>query len=617
MDLITGETLAEVIKRLTTIPCDEFLPILEQICAALYHAHSHSVVHRDVKPANIMVTYNPELSIKILDFGIAKIVNEEAGQVQALTRTGEIFGSPLYMSPEQCSGGIIDTRSDIYSLGCVAYEALTGAPPHIGANALRTMMLHQSADVIPLSEAGLGLKFSPEWERVVAKMLAREPRSRYSDVRAVIADLKPDDKNRLFFTPAKNIAQKSKEKFTVSMNPLQLGSLMTVVFLASALVTFAAVKTLDVKKGDKDAISSARADKRETPNAENSQEANAIDYDHLPKFTSHVQMVDGQLMRVTQFPQVNLGVVQSLTDNYARQLGHRQMACGSVTVPAERMVSLTIERTGTATAIAHPQVIKAIDPTLFSLLAISGADPAASIEAAAVASVEFSSFDVSKTETPSKTANELASEQKQKSAAKISEQDLDRGQEEVLKNVQGWTNLRGITFESGIVSDEVVGLLAKLPHLECIRLLNCRQVSSKFADLPILKMMRVLSMIGYNPQFLWKDGSQFKRLEELKIDCALTPHVVAELRRMPKLQTLKLYQSFKTGIPDEAVRWMASSSLRDITVEHAQLTPSQVEQILSKKALIMLRVSRECKPVYEAAGVSSRKLNYKEPSFME
>ena len=100
--------------------------------------------------------YGAPGSVRIVDFGIAKTVtNGGIGEIQALTQTGEIFGSPLYMSPEQCSGSDIDYRTDVYSLGCTLFETLTGTPPYVGANQLRTMMLHTTGETPSLTEASM------------------------------------------------------------------------------------------------------------------------------------------------------------------------------------------------------------------------------------------------------------------------------------------------------------------------------------------------------------------------------------------------------------------------------------------------------------------------------
>ncbi len=126
---------------------------------------------------------------KIVDFGIAKLHMNEGADIQGLTKTGEIFGSPLYMSPEQCLGVAVDHRSDIYALGCVLFEALTGLPPFMGNTSLSTMMKHQSEKAPTLKEATLGKEFPKDVEKLVAQLLEKDPDKRYQSLNNVAKDL--------------------------------------------------------------------------------------------------------------------------------------------------------------------------------------------------------------------------------------------------------------------------------------------------------------------------------------------------------------------------------------------------------------------------------------------
>ncbi|HEY9714293.1 MAG TPA: serine/threonine-protein kinase, partial [Chroococcales cyanobacterium] len=164
MDLVEGETLSALIKANQAAPGSRLsqaaiLEIFAQVSRALGYAHSRGVIHRDIKPSNIIVANSADaksLKVKVVDFGIAKLVSAEALESMALTRTGEVFGTPFYMSPEQCLGGAIDHRADIYSVGCVLFEALTGLPPFMGDGALTTIMKQQSEAAPTLREASLG-----------------------------------------------------------------------------------------------------------------------------------------------------------------------------------------------------------------------------------------------------------------------------------------------------------------------------------------------------------------------------------------------------------------------------------------------------------------------------
>lgn len=193
MDLVEGATLSQLISRDGPLSVEKAIPIFIQVCFGLAYAHELGIVHRDLKPSNIMVTKSDNTdgmtTVKIVDFGIAKLKAAEGTEVQGLTKTGEIFGSPLYMSPEQCLGNKIDHRSDIYAIGCVLFEALTGLPPFMGNTALSTMMMHQSEKPPSLKEATLGKEFPAEIQEIVSRLLEKDPNARYQSFGALAHDL--------------------------------------------------------------------------------------------------------------------------------------------------------------------------------------------------------------------------------------------------------------------------------------------------------------------------------------------------------------------------------------------------------------------------------------------
>lgn len=150
MEFIEGKSLHDVIRHEGAMEIRRFLDIFIDVCKGLAFAHSHGVIHRDLKPGNILLTEDPSggrTIPKVVDFGVAKI-EDLGGEFQMLTRTGEVFGSPSYMSPEQCHGTVVDQRSDIYALGCVMYEAISGRRAFRGAN-IMTIMNSQVEDMPP------------------------------------------------------------------------------------------------------------------------------------------------------------------------------------------------------------------------------------------------------------------------------------------------------------------------------------------------------------------------------------------------------------------------------------------------------------------------------------
>jgi len=190
MDYVDGVSLAEEIARSGPLPLPRMVKIVSAVCEALAEAHRQGIVHRDIKPSNIMLTPGIDGgdSVKIVDFGIAKLAMED--MAEHLTQTGEVFGSPMYMSPEQCQGLTVDNRADIYSLGCVLYQGLSGHPPFACDNALATMQQHINAELPPITEIReADSKQISQVQKILLGLLAKDPDQRYQNVQAILDDL--------------------------------------------------------------------------------------------------------------------------------------------------------------------------------------------------------------------------------------------------------------------------------------------------------------------------------------------------------------------------------------------------------------------------------------------
>jgi tRNA A-37 threonylcarbamoyl transferase component Bud32/tetratricopeptide (TPR) repeat protein len=188
MDYVQGESLGDLLNRIKSLPDADALNIFKQTTAAISHAHQRGVVHRDIKPSNIMLNFDERniLTVKIVDFGVAKLVE---GEDAKLTQTGESLGSPLYMSPEQCLGQQLDVRSDIYSFGCVMYEALLGVPALASDSVFKTMMKHIHEMPPSFKDVRRDLKHFDALERIVFKAIAKEPGKRYQKMEEILSDL--------------------------------------------------------------------------------------------------------------------------------------------------------------------------------------------------------------------------------------------------------------------------------------------------------------------------------------------------------------------------------------------------------------------------------------------
>ena len=180
MEYIEGTTLKEYIKQKGTLSSLESADIASQICGALSVAHEKNIIHRDIKPHNIMITANH--LVKVTDFGIARASNNST------MRVGDsILGSVHYISPEQARGGYVDCRSDIYSLGIVLYEMLTGKVPFESESPIAVAMKH--LEETPINPTTLSPDVSPELQEVVLKAMSKETRKRYQTVDALKNDL--------------------------------------------------------------------------------------------------------------------------------------------------------------------------------------------------------------------------------------------------------------------------------------------------------------------------------------------------------------------------------------------------------------------------------------------
>src|SRR5262245_8811596 len=179
LELLRGRPLDAVLRERGALPWREALRLGQSLAEALFEAHSHGIVHRDIKPSNVMVLESGDP--KIMDFGIAKV------EASTLTAAGEVFGTPLYMSPEQALDRPVDARSDLFSLGSVLYEMLTGRRAFAAETVPRILLAVTMSDPDPPSRIVAGL--SPEVDRILARCLAKDPSERYSDARALARDL--------------------------------------------------------------------------------------------------------------------------------------------------------------------------------------------------------------------------------------------------------------------------------------------------------------------------------------------------------------------------------------------------------------------------------------------
>lgn len=182
MELVEGHTVHQLLTDGQPVPINEAVEIMSGVLNALEYSHKRGLVHRDIKPGNVMLTNSGK--IKVMDFGIARAL-EDSGQT--MTSTDAVVGTAQYLSPEQARGETVDTRSDLYSCGCMLFELLTGRAPFKGDSAVSVAYQHV-AEMPPLPSA-IAADISPELDRMVMKSLAKRPEERYQDAAAMRSDM--------------------------------------------------------------------------------------------------------------------------------------------------------------------------------------------------------------------------------------------------------------------------------------------------------------------------------------------------------------------------------------------------------------------------------------------
>src|SRR5204863_5624263 len=184
MEYLDGQDLGRTLKTSGAMDWERARPILMQITKGLRAAHGNGIIHRDMKPENVYLIQRegrPDF-VKVLDFGIAKIINADEGGGPALTQTGMIFGTPEYMSPEQAQGSPPDHRVDVYAVGCIMYHMLTGSVPFTADNFMGILTKHLLEQAVPPRKRRPDLEIPPDVEAVCLKAMEKERDKRYADM---------------------------------------------------------------------------------------------------------------------------------------------------------------------------------------------------------------------------------------------------------------------------------------------------------------------------------------------------------------------------------------------------------------------------------------------------
>ncbi len=213
MEYITGEDLAEVIAREGHLPPKRIVRIATQALSAIQLAHANSIIHRDLKPENIMLTNLPGQKdfVKVCDFGIAKIQQPPGTAESALTMLGMICGTPYYMSPEQAKGEKLDPRTDLYSMGVIIYEMLTGTVPFTGSTPVEVIAKHLTDTPVPPSKLRPEFNIPRPIEEVVLKAMSKKRELRYSSAQEFSEALENALKEAEFQADLERVLQEAEQ----------------------------------------------------------------------------------------------------------------------------------------------------------------------------------------------------------------------------------------------------------------------------------------------------------------------------------------------------------------------------------------------------------------------
>lgn len=512
MELVDGPTLADEIKKRGKLDLARTLKLFIQVAFAIQYAHSHKIVHRDLKPSNIMLAkpvYEGEQEVvKVVDFGIAKLTGADEFSQQTLTKTGEIFGSPLYMSPEQCMGIAVDHRSDLYSLGCVLYETLTGAPPFIGDSALSTMLKHQSESQLSLKEASLGDDFPQAIETIIERLLEKDPDRRYQSANRLAEDLILLEKSLggdrpsemiATLTNAAQIIDKEKEKVSLASNIYVTLGACALTFLLGLILCY----WLLINQPAAPRISAP-------PMRETGQSKPVIKEDSVKNVRVEPWARRSRKYTEFHFPEkTSLGVFEFLD-------GETQEAAGLVKVPLDKPIGLLVSKQ----VLLHPELLDGFQPDDIQVLSFGGEK-----------SINPGVYKHLRRLTGLRILNLSGT---------------DFGNED-LANLAGLHNLRYLNLATTRVTCEGVLQLPILANIKCLDIAGARggaSFTSKVVDLPELKSLVIAgSDIGN------EDLKHLARSKSLKIVCLANDDVTNQgLEYLLPLKTLAWIDLTQTGV---------------------------------------------------------------------
>ncbi len=522
MEFVDGITLTQHLREQGSMSVEQAAPLFAQVCCGLHYAHEQGVIHRDIKPSNIMLVKNAvggsEGSVKVVDFGIARLANDIEGAGQALTHTGDVFGSPLYMSPEQCSGEKVDHRSDIYSLGCVLFEVLTGAPPHIGQSVLATMMMHKSQPAPSLREASLGKEFPEALEQVVARMLCKSPDDRYQNLGAVAHQLASVCRGSA--AAAIHITTQNPVKIsrTVSLSPGRLYTLLAITAVCAAALSVLSLKIFEQCYRSNPPVSAAkllpgiansRTSRTLTSDTELLDGFTEVEQSKLPSVDSikNVMQVEDSKSKQIIFPERAIGTLWAFHKGVRISPSFGE-AKGAISIPSGVPIALEVNDA----ALRHPAILDEADLSLIDGLIFND-------------------------------------------SAQLQSDKYLESMKRILLQASQWKNLQFLALLRCPADSRTIDSLSRLKNLQHLELVNVAGLDDSALSMqPILRQLKTVGISGTHVDRTVQKIAGTPNLESIFLtNTGVSPDTVKQLARCPELKLMSIVDVRENKLDDRMI----------------------------------------------------------------
>ncbi len=508
MDLLPGLALSDYIAGGKGLAFDECLDMFMQIAHGLGYAHTKGIVHRDIKPSNIILLADGQgrSCVKIVDFGIAKLLPAASLHNQSLTASGEICGSPFYMSPEQGLGTAVDHRSDIYSLGCTLFETLSGRPPFRGPNFMATVMLHQSEPIPSLLEAFPERHWPQSLDLLLAKMMAKPVEDRYQSMEQLSHDLSrmlqskeigkgqsnrsEDASASLYATAMAARGEVDRADRRPDLPLINSRVLKTVILVGILCLSLGGGFLWLVQREQKKLYEARHRSPVSVPLCAQPVDTVKQIFERAQDIKSVRTIKDGRAVRQFTFPSWTIGEV------YAPG-GRPLPACGVQYLPADLPLILEIGKDSSVQVLSNPEIVSKIGKDEFATLLIDGVQNFGHEDAGCLTTIQ--------------SDNVL----------------------QILKAAGQWTKLSNVQLSHTIARKDILDQLSACKNLTALLLDQCSFDSKVLAGQPYILHLQLLSIAnGQDMRPLCHALAASPDLMSVRFwQCILSPDALLDLRQ--------------------------------------------------------------------------------------